>query len=189
MRIESISIRNFKNLLHVEMERLPDLVVLAGPNGSGKTSLFSALRIFKEAIAGYTIGSKYSNNYSTILREVGQVITFGESEARIAVKIRASPAEREVLELPEAFDGLFGATVLLQHGDRPNHAGLRITDHSEYYDHFQMLLGEGMEEGSALGIVDHIGSTRAFDPSEVTNLQFSEGLLELPQFGGQQATR
>src|SRR5690348_8284119 len=46
MKIKSVSIRHFKRFAHLDIEGLPEtahVVVLAGPNGSGKTSLFDAL--------------------------------------------------------------------------------------------------------------------------------------------------
>jgi AAA15 family ATPase/GTPase len=54
LRIESVEVQNFKVLRHLKLDEIPDLVVIAGPNGSGKTSLFDAIRVFKEAIATYS---------------------------------------------------------------------------------------------------------------------------------------
>ena len=75
MYIESLEIINFKNLRHLQLDNIPKLVVLAGPNGSGKTSVFDALRIFKEAIAGYSVRYPGTSQINTILQQVGPVIT------------------------------------------------------------------------------------------------------------------
>ena len=41
MKIESITIKNFKNFQNAEVTNLPDLAVFIGKNGSGKTSFFA----------------------------------------------------------------------------------------------------------------------------------------------------
>ena len=80
MYIESLEIINFKNLRHLQVDTIPKLVVLAGPNGSGKTSVFDALRIFKEAIAGYSVRTPGTSQVHNILQQVGPVVTKGEAE-------------------------------------------------------------------------------------------------------------
>ena len=54
MRIESSEVENSKALCHSTLHEIPNLVVINGPNGSGKTSLFVAVRMFKEASANGT---------------------------------------------------------------------------------------------------------------------------------------
>ena len=51
MKIKELTISNFKTIKFLRMENIPDLVVIAGPNGCGKTAIFDAVRLFK-AIAG-----------------------------------------------------------------------------------------------------------------------------------------
>ncbi|MDR0671373.1 MAG: AAA family ATPase, partial [Oscillospiraceae bacterium] len=49
MRIKSVELTNFKRFTHLTVDGLPDtakLVVLVGPNGSGKTSFFEAFNHF-----------------------------------------------------------------------------------------------------------------------------------------------
>ena len=54
MRIEPTEVKNSKVLRHSKLDEIPNLVAIDGPNGSGKTSLFVAVRVFKEAIANGT---------------------------------------------------------------------------------------------------------------------------------------
>ena len=51
MRIESLEVQNLKVLRHLKLDEIPNLVVIAGPNGSGKTSLFDAIRVLKRPLA------------------------------------------------------------------------------------------------------------------------------------------
>lgn len=57
MKIKEIQINNFKRFTNLKIINLPDtakLVVLVGPNGSGKTSLFEAFNHFYR-LSGFTI--------------------------------------------------------------------------------------------------------------------------------------
>lgn len=53
MHIRSIRIENFRAIRLLELENLPDAIVVAGPNGCGKSSLFDAIRLLKSAYGQY----------------------------------------------------------------------------------------------------------------------------------------
>ncbi|PIQ21723.1 MAG: hypothetical protein COW65_07400 [Cytophagales bacterium CG18_big_fil_WC_8_21_14_2_50_42_9] len=53
MRIKSIHIENFRAIRFLELNNLPDAIVIAGPNGCGKSSLFDAIRLLKSAYGEY----------------------------------------------------------------------------------------------------------------------------------------
>ena len=55
MRIKSIELKNFKRFTHLTVDKIPEtarLVVLVGPNGSGKTSFMEAMKQ-SSAASGY----------------------------------------------------------------------------------------------------------------------------------------
>lgn len=59
MRIKSVELTNFKRFTHLVVDDLPDtakLVVLVGPNGSGKTSFFEAFNHFYKYSGYQNIG-------------------------------------------------------------------------------------------------------------------------------------
>lgn len=63
MRIKRVELNNFKRFTHLTVENIPEtakLIVLVGPNGSGKTSFMEALNHYYK-FAGY--GNVGDSNY------------------------------------------------------------------------------------------------------------------------------
>ena len=178
MYIESLEIINFKNLRHLQLDNIPKLVVLAGPNGSGKTSVFDALRIFKEAIAGYSVRYPGTSQISTILQQVGPVVTIGEAEAKITASIKVVGVERTALGLPENHTGKLKSSVIIRPPTMPDQVeSVSVTGDTDYL-YLRRLLGESYTSGGTLGVIDHIGSYRQFADSAVTSIDFSLEIQE-----------
>lgn len=53
MRIARLTISNFRAIDHVDLQGLADTVVIAGPNGCGKSCVFDAIRLVKSVYGGY----------------------------------------------------------------------------------------------------------------------------------------
>ena len=53
MKISKLSIENFRGIKNVVFSELPDTIVIAGANGSGKSTIFDAIRLWKSAYASY----------------------------------------------------------------------------------------------------------------------------------------
>jgi predicted ATPase len=85
MRIKSVELTNFKRFTHLVVNDLPHtakLVVLVGPNGSGKTSLFEAFNHFYKYSGYYNVGNyqylsksessstEHQNNWHQLSQEV-----------------------------------------------------------------------------------------------------------------------
>jgi AAA15 family ATPase/GTPase len=64
MKFTSLSIRNFKAIRPLELIGLQDFVVVAGPNGCGKSSIFDAIRLLKSVYSGRL------NEFSSFLSEM-----------------------------------------------------------------------------------------------------------------------
>ena len=177
MRIESVEIENFKVLRHLRLDDIPDLIVIAGPNGSGKTSLFEAIRVFKEAIATYSLQYQGAVYINQLLQQVGPVVRAGEPTASITLSIRVSEAERQAISLPEDHSGLLSGSVTVtvnaQAGQREYAQLVSSGNGNLDAPYLQQLLG-GYRSGGVLGMVDHIGPDRRFTASQVANISFSD---------------
>jgi AAA ATPase domain len=53
MKITGLRISNFKAITDVELPNLGDMIVVAGPNGCGKSCIYDAIRLLKSAYGGY----------------------------------------------------------------------------------------------------------------------------------------
>lgn len=53
MKFRTLSISNFKTIKIANLEDLPNMVVIAGPNGCGKSTIFDAIRLLKSVYGGY----------------------------------------------------------------------------------------------------------------------------------------
>ncbi|NMG70258.1 ATP-dependent nuclease [Parazoarcus communis] len=53
MKIRSLHIRNFRGISNVALDHLQDMVVIAGPNGCGKSCILDAIRLLKSVYGGY----------------------------------------------------------------------------------------------------------------------------------------
>ena len=59
MKIQDLMIQNFKAVKLVNMATLQNTVVIAGPNGCGKTCIFDAIRLLKSVYGGYDGSHEY----------------------------------------------------------------------------------------------------------------------------------
>lgn len=53
MKIESLTIENFRGIVKTEAHNLGDTIIIAGQNGSGKSCIFDAIRLLKSTYGGY----------------------------------------------------------------------------------------------------------------------------------------
>ncbi|MFQ5673682.1 MAG: AAA family ATPase [Nitrospinales bacterium] len=105
MKIESISLKNFKSFKHAEMTDIPHFCVVVGANGTGKSTLFSVFGFLKEAL---------NSNIHTALLKLGGNRGFNEVRSRgtqgnieIELKFREksnSPLATYFLSIGEADD-------------------------------------------------------------------------------------
>ena len=53
MKIASLQVENFRAINRIELSDLQDMIVIAGPNGCGKSCILDAIRLFKSVYGGY----------------------------------------------------------------------------------------------------------------------------------------
>ncbi|MBO4335183.1 MAG: AAA family ATPase [Desulfovibrio sp.] len=100
MKIEAISIRNFKIFQQAEARELPDLAVFIGKNGSGKSSFFDVFGFLHDCLSG--------NVKSALAKRGGyrEVVSRGHEGEDISFVIKFRPAADEPLITYELSIGL-----------------------------------------------------------------------------------
>ncbi len=67
MKITGFQIRNFKNLVDVQLSNMPDYAVFAGSNGAGKSNLFEAIEFYRDVILiGADVAMQAHEGYESI---------------------------------------------------------------------------------------------------------------------------
>ena len=109
MRIEEITIENFRALEHVSIDASNgSMIVIAGPNGCGKSCIFDAMRFVKSAYGGYEDNEwDHWFNEFQISRDPGEMKYILRDKLRPArISITLSLHDREKLHLHERGDQL-----------------------------------------------------------------------------------
>jgi predicted ATPase len=86
MKITELEIKNFRSLKNVHMTNIPDIVVLAGPNGVGKSSVLEAILCLKETLGSYYGGWQKKG-----------VVCVDAPFAEISIKFKMYPEESAYL--------------------------------------------------------------------------------------------
>jgi AAA15 family ATPase/GTPase len=99
MKITYLKIENFKNLKHVEMDNIPNLVILAGPNGVGKSSVFEAIGFAKETLQPYVGEARFNFSNSKFVRRIADnIISVDANFVSIEMKIALASDEMEYVQ-------------------------------------------------------------------------------------------
>lgn len=77
MKIQNITIRNFRGIVQCEAHDLGDTVIIAGQNGSGKSCIFDAIRLLKSTYGGYQ-----QNEYQQFFGEFQIQLTGGSKNLK-----------------------------------------------------------------------------------------------------------
>jgi AAA15 family ATPase/GTPase len=99
MKIKELTISNFKTIKFLRMENIPDLVVIAGPNGCGKTAIFDAVRLFKAIAGPYSLQELNQIRSVELRNELKNVVNLKAEFAEISVGIELSEREKKYLTI------------------------------------------------------------------------------------------
>jgi len=164
VRISALHITNFRAIKEFHLENIPDLVVLAGPNGTGKSTVLEAIALWKEATAPY---------YSTL--NVGpDVVSQGAERAEIAITLELRDEEaafgrREMERRGLGVDGVelkhFSSTLEIS----PAGSVALWQDARPGYSVLQELIRE-FDLTRPLGIMEYIGPYRRLPTTEIQSI-------------------
>jgi energy-coupling factor transporter ATP-binding protein EcfA2 len=115
MHIHSIHIENFRAIRLIELKDLPNAIVVAGPNGCGKSSIFDAIRLLKSAYGQY-IPNEYQSffqefqiNIQRLSEEAHRV--FHDPSKSLHIKVEFELADIEKTYLLENAHSLFASIL------------------------------------------------------------------------------
>lgn len=100
MKIESIEIENFKAVRKLQMDGLGEVVVVAGPNGCGKSCVLDAIRFVKAAYTAYRQQDEWQhffNEFQLNINNPDEVRRlFYDRDKPIGISIEISLANSEI---------------------------------------------------------------------------------------------
>lgn len=103
MKIDNLTVSNFRGIADVSMTGLGSMVIIAGQNGSGKSCVFDAIRLLKSVYGGYQANEwqQWMGEFQISLtnRSSDFVSMFNDSnkELRIRCDFRLAEAERKYI--------------------------------------------------------------------------------------------
>jgi len=103
MQINSLTVVNFRAITRIELRNLPSSVVIAGPNGCGKSCVFDAIRLLKSVYGGYQPNewqSWFGEFQINLNQRQGELLPLFQNRRRpleVAVDINLAAGEVEYL--------------------------------------------------------------------------------------------
>lgn len=103
MKLKTLTVRNFRAIAELEITDLPDAVVLAGPNGCGKSVVLDAIRLLKSAYGSYqqdewqTWFGEFQISLNKEPRELLPLFQDQSKELHLAAEFTLSDEERAYL--------------------------------------------------------------------------------------------
>ena len=103
MKIVKLTVENFRAINRVELSGLQDMIVVAGPNGCGKSCILDAIRLFKSVYGGYQPNEwhQWLTEFQIAPRNLRQMVSLLRDKSRpsvIEAQIELSQEERIFIE-------------------------------------------------------------------------------------------
>src|SRR4051812_22768501 len=116
MRFRSVEIENFKAVQRLVIDDLGDVVVIAGPNGCGKSSVFDAVRLWKSAHGGYQQNEvhQWFGEFQLGVDNASLLKVMADRTRRMRIAVEVELAETERLWLAANAENLIRLAVWKQ---------------------------------------------------------------------------
>ncbi len=147
MKIQSLSIHNFKGLRTVELDALGHGVVIAGVNGTGKSCIYDAIRLLKSAYGGYQSPNEWQQffgEYQLDLNRPDEVLKiFFDRGKAVEIEAKFQLAVDEQAYISDNLVALTRGTLLREHyGARNRLAAMGSgLGQDEFGDQFETKVG------------------------------------------------
>ena len=157
MRITSFRIENFKNIRLAECSKLPDLLVICGGNGCGKSAVLSAVITAKEAAGSYG-GTDLSDR---------SFISAGAETCKISMDLSFDTTDQTFLKVVppgwshQPYSDASARIELVMHRDH------RIAPDVACPEAVRHLLRSYSQSPDAPGFFDYIDAHRAYPPMQL----------------------
>ncbi|MCY8795383.1 ATP-dependent nuclease [Bacillus inaquosorum] len=144
MKIRKLTIRNYNAIRYIEMNDIPDFVVIAGPNGVGKSTIFNAIKQFQRIIKRIYISDLKHGIKRRIDFTNNNIFPFGNETQNGEIEITFQLSEKEKSFLKTDKDLITGKL-----------------DFNEINNcRFDNELGELLLEGNKFSQINHINANR-----------------------------
>lgn len=156
MRIETLKIENFRNISRLEMDDIPDVVVLAGANGCGKSSVLDAIALAKEATGAY-------RGATTDPKQINA----GADYAEITIVVKTTELERDYIKehYDQTLDEICTTVVRLTRVERRGRARPQHTDPGLR----ELFTVYARRAAPRVGVVEYLPAQRSLTPKHVNS--------------------
>ena len=102
MKIVNIRVANFRAINYIQLVDLKDMIVIAGPNGCGKSCILDAIRLFKSVYGGYQPNEwqQWMNEFQINVRNPQRMISLLRNRTRptvIEAEVELAEDERQYI--------------------------------------------------------------------------------------------
>lgn len=115
MRINRLEVENFKAIRKLVLDELSDSIVIAGPNGCGKSCIFDSIRLLKSVYTGYNQHNEWNsffNEFQLNLQNPDEIKRlFNNKLQKIKIEAEFQLNQKEKKYLSENIDALLNKLV------------------------------------------------------------------------------
>jgi predicted ATPase len=113
VRIRSLRIKNFRAIEYFDIEELGDFIVIAGPNGCGKSTVFDAIRLLKSVYVPHE-WNRWFSEFGLNLEKPKSIATlFRDKNQPLTIEAEFSLAENEQKFIRERAQNIVRSLLLM----------------------------------------------------------------------------